>query len=470
MEVSLTLAGRKVRLRSTTAADGPRLLEIRSTSEVWSRWRGDDLAVELRRDLEDDEVHQMTVVAPDGIVVGLVQFAEEDEPDYRYASIDIYIDPAFQRRGYGSDAITTLAHHLFDQRGHHRLTIDPVADNQPAIRCYAKVGFRPVGVMRGYERQADGSWADGLLMELLASDRVGSDRSLGSDRAPGTDSSLGTGGLDEAGMATNRDNWNARVPVHIGEDGYPLDQLAADPTALSDVIDFDRRYLGDLAGRELIHLQCHIGTDTVSLARLGASVTGLDFSPAALEVGRDFAARCGLEARFVEGNVYDAVAIVGRTYDIVYTGVGAINWLPDIGRWAEVVAALLRPGGRFHITEGHPMAMIFSDQATPDAMAIEYPYFDGTPAMRFDEPESYSGTGRVASPQGVEWAHDLGSVVQALIDAGLVIDRLDEHRELPWRFLPWMEPAPDRPGWFRLPEPLRASVPLSFTIQAHRPI
>ncbi len=154
---------------------------------------------------------------------------------------------------------------------------------------------------------------------------------------------------------------------------------------------------------------------------------------------------------------------------MVYTGVGAINWLPDIGRWAEVVAALLRPGGRFHMTEGHPMAMIFSDEATPEAMTIEYPYFDGSPPMWFDDAASYIGTGEVASPRCVEWAHHLGSVVQALVDAGLVIDRLDEHRELPWPFLPWMEPAPDRPGWWRLPEPLGRSVPLSFTIGAHRP-
>src|SRR5262249_51486378 len=104
----------------------------------------------------------------DGRVVGAIQYSEETEPDYRHAGIDIYLDPAAHGRGLGSDAVRTLARHLVVDRGHHRLTIDPAADNEAAIRAYAKAGFRPVGVMRQYERGADGSWHDGLLMDLLA--------------------------------------------------------------------------------------------------------------------------------------------------------------------------------------------------------------------------------------------------------------------------------------------------------------
>ena len=269
-----------------------------------------------------------------------------------------------------------------------------------------------------------------------------------------------------AAMQANRANWDSRVPVHTGPDGYRLDRLVDDPEALTNVIDFDRRYLGDLTGQELLHLQCHIGTDPGSLARLGARVTGLDFSEEALTVATDLAERCGVDATFVVGDVHQAPVILERTFDMVYTGVGAIPWLPDIGAWAAVVSEMLRPGGRFHMTEGHPMAMIFSDEATPDNMAIDYPYFEGRPAMRFDDPRSYAGSGTVASPESYEWAHNLGAVVQALIDAGLIIDRLEEHRELAWPFLPWMEPIPDREGWFRMPEPLRHSIPLMFTIQA----
>ena len=221
-------------------------------------------------------------------------------------------------------------------------------------------------------------------------------------------------GLDDsARMTVNRRNWDARVPVHLGPGGYDLDRLVANPTALTDVVTFDREYLGDLTGLEVVHLQCHIGTDTVSLARLGGSITGLDFSSEAVAAAQSLAERCGFEARFVEGDVHDAPSLLGRTYDVVYTGVGALNWLPDINRWAEIVAAVLRPGGRLHITEGHPAAMVLSDDATPDNMLIEYPYFEGSPAMSFSETTSYAGDGEVTSPDMFEWAHNVGAVIQS---------------------------------------------------------
>lgn len=163
----IDLGGTTVRPRTTVAADRDALLAIRRTPEVWARWRGDDLEAEFAEDLEDDETHRLTIETGDGRVVGLIQFAEEDDPEYRHASLDIYVDPAVHRRGYATDAIRTLVDHLFTERHHHRLTIDPAADNEAAIACYANVGFEPVGVMRAYERQADGTWGDGLLMEML---------------------------------------------------------------------------------------------------------------------------------------------------------------------------------------------------------------------------------------------------------------------------------------------------------------
>ncbi len=269
-------------------------------------------------------------------------------------------------------------------------------------------------------------------------------------------------------MSTNRANWDSRVPVHTAPDGYRLERLIEDPEALSDVVTFERGYLGDLSGLDLIHLQSHLGTDTVSLARLGANVTGLDFSEPAVAAATDLARRCGIEASFVVGDLHQAPAILGQTYDMVYTGVGAINWLPDIRAWAAVVAELLRPGGRFHMTEGHPGVMIYSDDATADHMLIEYPYFEGQPAMEFESETSYAGSGTVASPRSYEWAHNLGAIIQALIDAGLIIDRFDEHQELAWPFLPWMETVPGRDGWYRFPAGLRNSVPLMFTLQARK--
>ena len=122
---------------------------------------------DLLDDLTAPDLHVL-VIEYDGRIVGAIQWSAEEDPMYHHASIDLYVDPAVHGRGLGTDAVRTLARHLIDDVGHHRLVIDPAADNAAAIRCYSKVGFRPVGVMRQYERSADGSWHDGLLMELLA--------------------------------------------------------------------------------------------------------------------------------------------------------------------------------------------------------------------------------------------------------------------------------------------------------------
>ena len=169
---TFTLQGAQVRLRATTEADVPELARIRATPEVLRWWRGgDDMVAAVAGDLAQPDVETF-VVEHDGRVVGAIQWEAETEPDYRHASIDIYLDPAVHGRGLGSDAVRTLARHLIADHGHHRLVIDPAADNSIAIRSYSKVGFRPVGVMRRYELGLDGSWHDGLLMDLLADELI----------------------------------------------------------------------------------------------------------------------------------------------------------------------------------------------------------------------------------------------------------------------------------------------------------
>jgi aminoglycoside 6'-N-acetyltransferase len=166
--MSTILRGAHVTLRPATADDVAAMTRIRSTPEVLRRWRGDaDLAAEVARDLDDPDVRTYAIEVDDR-VVGAIQWSAEDEPDYRHAQIDLYLDPSVHGRGLCTDAVRTLARHLVDQHGYHRIVIDPAADNAAAIRCYEKVGFRPVGVMRQYERDSDGSWHDGLLMDLLA--------------------------------------------------------------------------------------------------------------------------------------------------------------------------------------------------------------------------------------------------------------------------------------------------------------
>lgn len=165
-----TLQGALLRLRPPTSDDIPRLADIRRTPEVFARWRGgDDMVKAVEEDFaEVDDGVVPYVVEVDDEVVGWIQWGAEEEPDYRHAHIDIYLDPAAHGRGVGTDAVRTLARHIFVDHGHHRIEIDPAADNAPAIRCYAKVGFRPVGITRRSERGSDGTWHDGLLMDLLA--------------------------------------------------------------------------------------------------------------------------------------------------------------------------------------------------------------------------------------------------------------------------------------------------------------
>ena len=154
----------------------------------------------------------------------------------------------------------------------------------------------------------------------------------------------------------NRLNWDERAPAHARSPGYHVARFVQDPAFLSYVVQFDAPRLGDIAGLRGVHLQCHIGTDTISLARLGARMTGLDFSPAALTEAQRIAALAGAEVDFVEAEVYDAVSALGAgRFDLVYTGAGALGWLPDIRRWARTVADLLRPGGRLFVREAHPM-------------------------------------------------------------------------------------------------------------------
>jgi aminoglycoside 6'-N-acetyltransferase len=166
--MAATMRGALVSLRPARPEDVPALARIRSTPEVLRWWRGgDDLAAAVAEDLAEEGTETF-VIEHEGRVAGAIQWSAEDEPDYRHAGIDIYLDPAVHGRGLGADAIRTLARYLIADKGHHRLVIDPAVDNVAAIRCYSKVGFRPVGVMRKYERGSDGTWHDGLLMDLLA--------------------------------------------------------------------------------------------------------------------------------------------------------------------------------------------------------------------------------------------------------------------------------------------------------------
>lgn len=272
-------------------------------------------------------------------------------------------------------------------------------------------------------------------------------------------------GWEEA-RAANLANWEDRVALH--EESYELGRYD-EPGALSDVVADDLRVLepllpdGRIAGKDVVHLQCHIGTDTVSLARAGARVTGVDFSPQALAAAERLAVRAGVEAAWVVSDVLCAAAAVAREFDVVYTSIGAICWLGDLAAWGRQVAALLRPGGLFYIRDGHPMLYTLDEDR--DELVVRYRYFSDGTAQTWDEAGTYAGDGTVAHTRTYEWPHPLSEIVSALLAAGLELVLLDEGRMLPWRFSQRMVEVP---GGFAWPGEERMLVPCTFTIAARR--
>jgi len=269
----------------------------------------------------------------------------------------------------------------------------------------------------------------------------------------------------------NREFWDERVPAHAASPDYGVARFAEDPAFLSEVVRFDMPRLGDLTGLEGVHLQCHIGTDTVSLTRLGARMTGLDISLPALAEARALAEAAGADATFVESEVYSAVEALGAgRFDLVYTGVGALCWLPDIRRWAGVVAELLRPGGRLHIREGHPVLWSLADGREDKLLAIEHPYFETADAIVWDEGDegtTYVETDVVFSKNVThEWNHGLGQIVTALLDAGMELTLLEEHDTVPWEALPGQMADTGGGEWRVADRPER--LPHTYTIQARK--
>ena len=268
--------------------------------------------------------------------------------------------------------------------------------------------------------------------------------------------------------SVNRASWDERAPAHAQSPDYAVTRFLEDPNFISGVVQFDLPLLGDLRGVRGVHLQCHIGTDTISLARLGARMSGLDFSPAALEEARRLAARTGDEVEFVEADLYEAVAALqGQRFDLVYTGIGALCWLPDIDRWAAVVSDLLAPGGRLFLREGHPMLWALQDSRPDKLLVVEHPYFQRKEAVVWSEGGTYVQTDAVFQHNTTyEWNHGLGEIVTALLARGLQITGLVEHDSVPWEALPGQMELLDS-GEFRLADrPWRLAH--SYTLQASK--
>ena len=258
-------------------------------------------------------------------------------------------------------------------------------------------------------------------------------------------------------FTANRELWDERVPIHVASAFYDVPAFKAGANTLHD---FEIEEVGPVDGQDLLHLQCHIGLDTLSWARLGARVTGLDFSPPAVAAATQLAVECRLDGRFVCANVYDALDVLDHRFDVVYVNLGSLIWLPDVWRWAEIVDGLLRPGGRLYLRETHPFSRIFGD----DHLEAELDYFHA------DEPQAWDDAGTYADPDALtgknrsyEWQHPVSDVVAAVIGQGLHLDLLHEFPFTVFEQWPFMEHRDDGTWW--MPED-RPELPLMYSLRA----
>jgi SAM-dependent methyltransferase len=264
-------------------------------------------------------------------------------------------------------------------------------------------------------------------------------------------------------MDANRALWDEWTTIHESSEFYDLESFKAGGVRLRD---YEIADVGDVAGKDLLHLQCHFGIDTLSWARLGARVTGVDFSEKAVALARAVAAELGLDARFVLSNVYDLPDVLDGDFDVVYTSRGVIGWLPDLTRWAEVIAHFLRPGGIFYITEGHPILWILDDAEDATELRVKYPYFPRAEPLEFPTHGSYADpSAHVEQPFEYSWVHSMGEIVTALASAGLRIDFLHEYPFVEWP-VPFLEQRDDGKWW--LPKDQEAELPLFFSLRARK--
>lgn len=266
-------------------------------------------------------------------------------------------------------------------------------------------------------------------------------------------------------LEANRALWDEWTGINYRSEFYQVEAFKA---GLNKLRPYEMEEVGSVEGKDLLHLQCHFGLDTLCWARLGANATGADFSSAAVEQARALAADVALDARFVCSDLYELPNHLNETFDVVYTSRGVLGWLPDVDRWARVAAHFVRPGGFFYITEIHPVALVFDDDDGVTDLRLRYPYFTHADPLTFETQGSYADrAAKVTQKFEYGWNHGIGEIVTALANAGLRIDFLREFPFVEWP-VSFLRPSPD--GSYRLPPEHDGQLPLFFSLKATRSI
>ncbi len=265
----------------------------------------------------------------------------------------------------------------------------------------------------------------------------------------------------------NKRRWNELADVHFKSEYYNVDEFRRGGISLSQL---EVQEVSNVKGKKLLHLQCHFGKDTLSWARLGAEVTGVDFSPRAIELARQLSNELGLKATFIQSDIMELPTIdnsllVPHSFDIVFTSHGSIYWLPDLKKWAEVISLYLKRGGVFYIVDSHPTAFMFDDE-DPKGLKLRYPYFHQKEPIKSIVDGSYaSGDPAIKSNIEYGWPHNLSYIVNNLIQNDLEILFINEYSIASWKMYPFLKPLEN--GWWYLPVDF-PQIPLTFSIKAKK--
>jgi SAM-dependent methyltransferase len=262
-------------------------------------------------------------------------------------------------------------------------------------------------------------------------------------------------------MDSNKVLWNEMTPIHVKSDTYAVDEFKRGKDSLHEI---EVRELGNVSGKSLLHLQCHFGLDSLSWARRGAKVMGIDFSDKAIDYAKKLSKEIGVPAVFRCCNIYELDKHLEGIYDIVYTSYGVLAWLPDINHWARIVSHFTKPGGIFYIVEFHPFAHVFADENAND-LKVHYPYFQKEEPLYFPPGSTYADKNSLLKNPSYEWQHSMGDIINALVNHGLAIQFLHEFPYSVYQGFPFLVKGKD--GRWYLPDKKR-DVPLMFSLMAKR--